>query len=157
MKVIDFTNKYYNTPAQFVGAQGDGLDENSLDGKVVGVQRGTIHHDFMEGEFPDVELKLYGTQDEVYLDLTAGRIDAFIADSVAALDGFLDTDAGEGYAYFGPSYSIPEYHGEGAGIGLRKGEDDLKSRLNGAIDAIRASGQYKEINAQYFDFDIYGS
>ena len=155
-KVIDFTSKYYNTPARFVAADGAGLDENSLEGKVVGVQRGTIHHDFMDGELPDVELKLYGTQDEVYLDMAAGRIDAFIADSVASLDGFLNTDAGEGYAYFGPSYSIPKYHGEGAGIGLRKGEEDLKSRLNAAIEAVRSSGQYEEINAKYFDFDIYG-
>ena len=155
-KVIDFTSKYYNTPARFVAADGAGLDENSLEGKVVGAQRGTIHHDFMDGELPDVELKLYGTQDEVYLDMAAGRIDAFIADSVASLGGFLNTDAGEGYAYFGPSYSIPKYHGEGAGIGLRKGEEDLKSRLNAAIEAVRSSGQYEEINAKYFDFDIYG-
>ncbi len=155
-QVIDFSNKYYNTPAKFVAAEDSGLTVDNLDGKVVGVQRGTIHQDFMEGEFPNVELKLYGTQDEVYLDLTAGRIDAFMADSVAALDGFVNTEAGEGYDFFGPDYSIPEYHGEGAGIGIRQGEEELKAKLNAAIEAIRASGQYQEINAKYFDFDIYG-
>jgi arginine/ornithine transport system substrate-binding protein len=156
-KVIDFSNKYYLTPARFVTAKGSDFDVENLDGKVVGVQRGTIHHDFMEGEFPGVELKLYGTQDEVYLDLAAGRIDAFIADSVAALDGFLNTDAGQGFEFVGPAYSTPKYHGEGAGIGIRKGEDELKSKLNAAIDAIRANGKYEEINSKYFDFDIYGS
>jgi arginine/ornithine transport system substrate-binding protein len=156
-KVIDFSNKYYNTPARFVAPVGSDFNVENIEGKVVGVQRGTIHHDFMEGELPAAELKLYGTQDEVYLDLAAGRIDAFIADSVAALDGFLNTEAGEGFEFVGPSYSTPKYHGEGAGIGIRQGEDDLKASLNAAIEAIRASGQYEEINSKYFEFDIYGS
>lgn len=158
-KQIDFTNKYYNTPAKFIAAKGAGLTDTpeGLAGKVVGVQRGTIHQDFMEGEFPDVELKLYGTQDEVYLDLQAGRIDAAMADSVAMDDGFLKTDNGAGYEFFGSDYSIPKYHGDGAGIGVRKEDGALKDELNAAIDAIRASGEYETIQNKYFDFDLYGS
>lgn len=155
MQVIDFSIKYYNTPARFIGAEG--MMEADLDGKVVGVQRGTIHHDFMEGEFPNIELRLYGSQDEVYLDLAAGRIDAAMADSLAMLEGFLETDAGEGYAFFGGSYSIPKYHGVGAGIGVRQGEDALRDAFSDAIVAIRADGTYAEINSEYFDFDIYGA
>lgn len=157
-KVIDFTGKYYSSPAKFIAAAGAGLTDTpeGLAGKTVGVQRGTIHQDFMESEFPDVDLKLYGTQDEAYLDLQAGRVDAVMADSVAMDEGFLKTDAGAGYAFFGKGYSIPKYHGDGAGIGLRKGEDDLKRSFNDAIDAIRADGTYKAIQDKYFDFDIYG-
>ncbi|MEM1420231.1 MAG: transporter substrate-binding domain-containing protein, partial [Pseudomonadota bacterium] len=112
-KQIDFTNKYYNTPAKFIAAADAGLTDTpeGMAGKVVGVQRGTTHHDFMEGVFPDVELKLYGSQDEVYLDLQAGRIDAAMADSVAMNDGFLKTENGEGFAFFGGDYDVPEYHG----------------------------------------------
>lgn len=157
-KVIDFTNKYYQTPAKFIARKDAGLTDTpeGLAGKVVGVQRGTIHQDFMEGEFPGVELKLYGTQDEAYLDLQAGRVDAVIADSIAMDDGFLKTEAGADYAFFGQDYSIPKYHGEGAGIGIRKGEDELREAFNAAIDAIRASGEYETIRSKYFDFDIYG-
>jgi len=157
-KVIDFTNKYYQTPAKFIAKADAGLTDTpeGLKGKVVGVQRGTIHQDFMEGEFPGVELKLYGTQDEAYLDLQAGRVDAVIADSVAMDDGFLKTENGKGYAFFGKDYSIPKYHGEGAGIGVRKSDGDLKAAFNAAIEAIRASGEYKTINDKYFDFDLYG-
>ncbi len=158
-KVIDFTQKYYQTPARFVGAADAGLTDTpeGLADKTVGVQRGTIHQDFMESEFADVELKLYGTQDEAYLDLQAGRIDAIMADSIAMDDGFLKTENGKGFAFFGQSYSIPEYHGEGAGIGLRKEDDDLEARFNAAIEAIRANGVYQTIQETYFDFDIYGS
>ena len=157
-KVVDFTDKYYQTPAKFVAAADAGLEATpgALAGKVVGVQRGTIHQDFMEGEFPETELRLYGTQDETYLDLQAGRLDAVMADSITIDEGFLSTDDGQGYAFFGPGYSIPEYHGEGVGVALRKGSDDLKAAFNAAIAAIRADGTYDEIQERYFAFDIYG-
>ncbi|QHQ34463.1 transporter substrate-binding domain-containing protein [Algicella marina] len=153
-KVIDFSNKYYNTPAKFTGPEGMTLEE--LDGKTVGVQRGTIHQEFMEGEFPEIDLKLYGTQDEVFLDLSSGRIDALMADSIATLDGFLNTDAGAGFSFFGPNYSIPKYHGVGPGIGVRQGEEDLRNAFSHAIGVIRGTGEYMKINEKYFDFDIYG-
>lgn len=153
-QVIDFSNKYYNTPARFAAKEGMTMED--LEGKIVGVQRGAIHQQFMEGEFADTEMKLYGTQDEAYLDLQAGRVDAIMADSIAILDGFLNTDAGKGFAFFGPSYSIPKYHGVGAGVGVRQGEEELRNAFSHAIGEIRGSGKYQEINAKYFDFDIYG-
>ncbi|SES79142.1 ABC transporter substrate-binding protein [Oceanicella actignis] len=156
-KVIDFSDKYYNTPARFVARKGANIEftPEGLKGKVVGVQRGTIHQDFMEGEFPGVELKLYGTQDEAYLDLAAGRVDALMADSVAIDDGFLKTEAGKDFEFVGPAYSVPKYHGEGAGIGVRKG-DPMKDEWSKAIKRLRESGKYDEIMHKYFDYDIYG-
>ncbi|MEO0819020.1 MAG: lysine/arginine/ornithine ABC transporter substrate-binding protein [Pseudomonadota bacterium] len=158
-KVIDFSEKYYQTPAKFIAAKDAGLEDTpaGLAGKVVGVQRGTTHQQFMEGEFADVELRLYGTQDEAYLDLQSGRIDAIVADSVAMSQGFLATEAGEGYAFFGKDYSIPKYHGEGAGIGVRQSDTELRDAFTKAIEAIRADGSYDAIARKYFDFDIYGA
>ena len=157
-KVIDFTDKYYYTPARLIGPEDSDLEDTpeGLADKVVGVQRGTIHQDYMESEFPDTELKLYGTQDEAYLDLQAGRVDAVMADSVAMDYGFLRTDEGEGYDFVGRDHYNPEYHGPGAGIGIRQGEEELKAEINQAIDAIREDGTYKEIQDKYFDFDVYG-
>ena len=153
-QVIDFSAKYYNSPAAFIGAEG--MMADALDGKVVGVQRGTIHQDFLEGVFPGVELRLYGSQDEVYLDLQAGRIDAAMGDSIAMDDGFLSTDAGAGFAFFGEMYAVAQYHGEGAGVGVRQEDTELRDAFSAAITAIRASGEYAAINDKYFDIDIYG-
>ena len=158
MQIIDFSTKYYNSPGRFIAKEGAGLTDTAegLAGKVVGLQRGTTFNDFMDGEMPDVELKLYGTQDEVYLDLTAGRIDAAFADSIAMSDGFLNTDAGKGYAFFGRDYLEVKYFGVGAGIAVRKGEEDLRDAFSAAIQAIRDSGEYKAINDKYFAVDIFG-
>ena len=159
-KSVDFTNKYYNTPAKFVRKKGSGIEitEAGLKGKIVGVQRATIHDAFVTEVYGDeVEVKRYGTQDEAYLDMVAGRVDLLLADSVAMQGGFLDSDDGKDYEFVGPDFSDPKYFGDGAGIALRKGTDDLRQMFNDAIDAIRANGKYKAIQDKYFDFDVYGS
>ena len=159
MEVVDFTHKYYNTPAKFIAAEGTEFDftqNTGLDGKKIGVQGSTIHEDFARFMWPKAEVVTYATQDEANADLESGRVDLVMADSVALLEGFLKTDAGQGFAFVGPDYNDPKFHGEGAGIAVRKGEKDLVDALNKAIDQIRADGTYQKINAKYFDFDVYG-
>jgi arginine/ornithine transport system substrate-binding protein len=157
---VDFTDKYYKTPARLVMKQGvtvsDGLAE--LKGKVIGVQRGSIHERYAtEVLAPQgVEIKPYSSQNEIYLDITAGRLDGTLADATLLQDGFLDTAAGKGYAFAGPAFTDSQYFGAGIGIAVRKGDEANVARFNAAIAAIRANGVYKKIQDKYFNFDIYG-
>ncbi len=158
-KKVAFTNKYYQTPAKFVRKKGSGIEisKAGLSGKTVGVQRATTHDNFITGEFGEaVTIKRYATQDEAYLDAVAGRIDLLLADSVAMGDGFLKTDKGKDWEYVGPGYTEVKYFGDGAGIAIRKKDQDLVDKLNKAIDALRANGTYKKIQDKYFAFDVYG-
>ncbi len=158
-KKVAFTNKYYSTPAKFAQPKGAGneISADGLKGKTVGVQRATTHDNFITGEFGDaVDIKRYGTQDEAYLDARSGRVDLLLADSVAMAEGFLNTEDGADWEFVGPGYSDPAYFGEGAGIAIRKGDQDLVDAFNAAIAEIRANGTYQTINAKYFDFDVYG-
>ncbi len=158
-KKVAFTNKYYHTPAKFARKKGSGIEISmaGLKGKTVAVQRATTHDNFVTGEFGDeVNIKRYATQDEAYLDAVAGRVDLLLADSVAMSDGFLMTDQGKDWEYVGPGFSEPKYFGEGAGIAVRQGDQDLVEQLNAAIAAIRANGTYDKISAKYFTFDVYG-
>ncbi len=156
---VDFTDKYYNTPAKFVARKGADLEisVDGLKGKVIAVQRATIHENFLRDNYGDVvTVNSYATQDEAYLDLVSGRADAGIADSVAIMDGFLNTDQGKDFQFYGPDFNDPEWFGDGVGIAVRKGEDELRKKFNAAIKQIRADGTYQRINAKYFDFDVYG-
>jgi arginine/ornithine transport system substrate-binding protein len=156
---VDFTDKYYVSPARFVARKGAQMEISSdgLKGKTVGVQRATIHENFVRDNYgSSVNIKSYATQDEANMDLTAGRVDLVIADATVLQGGFLDTDAGKDYAFIGPSFTAAKWFGEGIGIAVRKGDDDLKAMFNKAIKAIRANGVYQKINAKYFDFDLYG-
>ncbi len=65
---IDFSEKYYQTPARIVAptdADFEGTPEG-LAGKRIGVQRGATHQCYAEKMFPDAEIVLYGTQEEVF-------------------------------------------------------------------------------------------
>lgn len=158
-KKVDFTEKYYMTPARFVAKKGAGIEvsREGLQGKTVGVQRATVAENFLRDKFGDtVKVKSYATQDEVNMDLISGRIDLVIADSVVLLGGLLETEKGKDYEFVGPGFSDKKWFGEGIGIAVRKGQDDLCEMFNKAIKEIRANGTYQKINAKYFDFDVYG-
>ncbi len=160
MKTIDFSNKYYNTPATVIGAKGAALtpDAAGLTGKIVGVQVSTTHESYTQKYFAPVasEIKTYQTQDEANQDLAAGRIDAIMADSLA-MDAFLASDMGKACCEnFGAVADDPAILGLGVGFGLRKG-DPLMAKLNDAIVAIRADGTYDAITAKYFTSSIYGA
>jgi arginine/ornithine transport system substrate-binding protein len=148
-KQVAFTDPYYNTPNKFARKKGSGIEINkaSLKGKSVGVQRGTIHADFVKAEFGDVvDLKLYATQEEAYLDAVAGGVDLLLADAVAMNEGFLKTDQGKNWEFVGPEYTAPG----SAGIAIRKSDEDLVELFNNAIDAIQADGTWEKIKNKYF-------
>jgi polar amino acid transport system substrate-binding protein len=159
MKTIDFSNKYYNTPAAIAVAKGSGIaaTPEGLKGKIVGVQVSTIHADYAAKYFGPTaaEVKIYQTQDEANQDLAAGRVDAVLADSLVMSD-FTKTDAGKACCEIaGNVADDPAILGKGVGVGMRKG-DPMKETFNAAIAAVRASGKYDEISKKYFDFDVYG-
>ena len=160
MQTIDFSDKYYNTPTVIVGAKGVAMtpDAAGLAGKIIGVQVSTIHQDYAQTYFGDsvAEIKLYQTQDEANQDLVAGRIDATQADSIA-LDAFLATEAGAACCDVkGAVADDPAILGKGVGVGLRKGEDELKAKFNAGIAKVIADGTYEKISAPYFASSIYG-
>ena len=157
-KVVAFSDKYYHTPARFVARKSAALaaTQAGLKGKRIGVQRTTVHDRFATDTFKESEIVRYAKQDDVFLDLTAGRLDAVLADQVAASLGFLPLPAAKDFAFFGPIYIEPKYFGYGAGVALRKTDTALRDDFNAAIKAIRANGVYQKINDKYFNFDIYG-
>jgi arginine/ornithine transport system substrate-binding protein len=160
LKSVDFTNKYYATPARLAMKAGIVLNDPLVDlkGKKVGVQRASIYDRYATEVYASagIEVVRYSSQNEIFLDLTAGRVDATLADVVNIDDGFLKTDAGKGFALVGPDYTEAKYFGDGVGIAVRKGDKAMAERFNKAIAAIRANGKYQEVQNKYFQFNVYG-
>jgi len=159
-RVVDFTNKYYATPSSIVVKAGTPYSgPASLKGKKIGVLKGSTQEKYAMGELrpAGVTVVPYEAQDQVYLDIRAGRLDGTVADKVEVNGGFLRKDEGKGYAFVGPDLSEKKYFGDGIGIALRKGQNDLKNQLNQAIATIRSNGTYDKIAKKYFDFDVYGN
>ncbi|WP_339485651.1 ABC transporter substrate-binding protein [Pseudomonas sp. EL_65y_Pfl2_R95] len=160
LKSVDFSKKYYHTPAKLGMKAGTVINDPLVDlkGKKVGVQRASIYDRYATDVLAPagVEVVRYSSQNEIFLDLTAGRVDATLADAVNIDDGFLKTDAGKGFALVGPDFNEKKYFGEGAGIAVRKGDTELADKISAAIQDIRANGKYKEVQDKYFDFNVYG-
>ena len=125
-------------------------DKASLKGKVIGAQRATIAGTWLEDNLDGVvDIKLYDTQENAYLDMTSGRLDGILADTFVQWE-WLKSDAGKSFEFKGD----PVFDNDKIGIAVRKG-DALRERLNVALKEIVADGTYKKINDKYFPFSIY--
>jgi lysine/arginine/ornithine transport system substrate-binding protein len=157
---IDFTTEMYNEPTSLIAKKGAGLAPTaaSLKGKTVGVESGTIQESYANAYWKPngVNVVSYPGQDQVYADLLSGRLDASLQDSVEADYGFLKTPKGAGYALVANiTYDPQDVLGSFVAIGVRKDEPKLTAKIDKAIADLHASGQYKKIEAQYFNFSVY--
>lgn len=158
-KKVLFTNKYYQTPARFVAAKNADftIDQAGMKDKVIGVQQGTIHDRYVTDKFGAVaEIKRYTGQDEVYIDMQNGRLDATFGNADQLSLAFLDKAEGKSFEFKGQAVTDKAYIGEGTALALRKQDQELAEKFNQAIVEIRQNGTYDKIAAKYFSFDIYG-
>ena len=157
---IAFTDKLYAADSRLVVAKDSAIQPTieSLKGKRVGVLQGTTQETFGNEHWAPkgIEIVSYQGQDNIYSDLTAGRIDAAFQDEVAASEGFLKQPAGKDYDFAGPSVKDKKYFGDGTGIGLRKDDTELKAAFDKALGELRKDGTYDKMAKKYFDFNVYG-
>ena len=126
--------------------------QSALAGASVGVQTATIHENFLNEYMPDVTIKVYDTQQNMELDLAAGRIDAALCDK-AAMETFADTPAGSGVTLIGPDLFGGSF-GAGVGAGIRKSDSDLTAMFNKAIADATADGTVSRISMEWFGKDL---
>ena len=184
-KVITFSQGYADEKASLAAMKGSSLEgmdtpkvlnlanDNSqkkktlktltaaLAGKTVCTQTGTIHQNFLEsGDVGKVNVRTYKTQDEVNLDLAAGRCDVALAAAVAFTD--YAEKSGKPVTLVGPTFSGGAF-GNGVGVGLRQasqlggtlGERDaeLLKAFNKAINQARKDGVISRLALKHFGFD----
>ena len=149
-RVVDFSDPYYSNSLIFVAPKSSTFSPDAVKGKVIGAQRATIAGQYLEDNLADkVSVKLYDTQDNAYLDLASGRLDAIVSDQLPAYD-WLRSKEGQAFEFKGEKIDIDDK----IGIAVRK-NDKLRQKMNKALEEILENGTYDRINAQYFPFSIY--
>ena len=68
---------------------------------------------------------------------------------------FLSKEDGAGFEVVGPQLAEEQHFGIGVGIGLRKGNDALKGRINEALEGMTEDGSLGEFGMRYFPFTIH--
>ena len=149
-RVVDFSEPYYSNSLIFVAPKSNKFSPAAVKGKVIGAQRATIAGQYLEDNLSSkVTVKLYDTQDNAYLDLSSGRLDAIVSDQLPAYD-WLRSKEGQAFEFKGEKIDIDDK----IGIAVRK-NDKLREKMNKALQDILADGTYDRINAKYFPFSIY--
>jgi octopine/nopaline transport system substrate-binding protein len=176
-KVIDFAGPYANSPNGLLVAKNSPLAkmpgtgeaynlgtqqaaaEKAIDGvkallkgKTIGVQGSTIHSNFADKYLKGTaEIREYKSTEAHDLDLAAGRIDAVLADATAII-GTLEKPEFKDYVLVGPSITGGML-GSGVGVGVRKGDQDLKKNFDEAIKAAIKDGTVKKLSLKWFKID----
>jgi octopine/nopaline transport system substrate-binding protein len=177
-EVINFTDNYAGTPAYFAvlkdsdlatykgeldrvnleevdDAEQAAIDDlkQALEGQTVGVQVATTHANFLDQYLGDaIEIRTYDTQENLDLDLQAGRVDAALA-SASYWYPLMETEKGADFALIGPGLDGGPF-GEGVGAGIRKEDTDLVEMFNKAIAEAKADGTINRLAQEWFGFDV---
>lgn len=164
MEKIDFTGPYRFSTGQMLGSKskemnlfddaGNPIPEN-FKGLRVGLERATTYSSWFEDILPGADVVLYDGSEPLYLDLQNGRVDLIMTNPMKAHLKFLSKEDGAGFEFKGPVVDEEKYFGIGVGIGMRKGEDELKGRLNGALKQLINSGELESYALKIFPFKLH--
>ncbi|MGL4813414.1 MAG: transporter substrate-binding domain-containing protein [Beijerinckiaceae bacterium] len=141
-EVIDFSNIYYwGTSNVLVPKDSPAKTLADLKGKSILIVKGGAQIKWMRENIPGVSFVQLNTTSDSVQALLQGRADGFVG------DGGLAYTLAANY----PQLRIIE---EGVdpgvnGIGLRKGEKELKAFVDAALDKLRADGFYQKLVPQF--------
>jgi polar amino acid transport system substrate-binding protein len=151
------SNPYFRMPMLMLARKDEmpkALTPEALAGLSIGALRDSPAAALAEERFPGAQLEVYPTQVEANLDLVAGRVDLAIGDELGLRDWLKSAPESNCCAAAGrvedPSFTA----GEGFAIVMRKGEDELKSKLDAALQEERSQGGYAAIARKYFEFEL---
>lgn len=155
---VNFTDRYFHTPARFAGRkEGDEaeISPSGLDGKRIAVARGTAHEAFLKAFFRESPLVLFENSDLAREALVNGKADFVFDDGISLafwLNGTLSRQCCE---MKGGPYMEPRFFGDGLAIAVPKDDIELKALINEALRKVRASGRFDELVQRYFPVRIY--
>ncbi|MBK1873834.1 transporter substrate-binding domain-containing protein [Marinobacter sp. 1-3A] len=146
-----FSEPYYNTPGGWFGPDSfsaDVTDMDAMEGKTVGVQRGTTMDTFVTEEMSGVvTIKRYTTADDMVLDLEGQRLDVVFVDYPVGEQTVLTK---KGFKEVGEPVKL----GEGVGVAMRKRDKDVAEEVNAALRKLKEDGTYDAIMKKYFAYDV---
>ena len=150
---MDFTMPYLKNK-QIIIVKNDSEIQSKADltGKNIGVQAGSSALDAVEGDemYADLgEVNSYDTNILAFTDLDIQRVDAVVADEIVARY-YLANNENDFRVIEDGNFGDEVY-----GVAAKKGNTELISALQAALDSLSADGTAAEISIKWFGEDIY--
>lgn len=158
LRQVDFTDRYFHTPARFaVRRDGSNFEATpeGLDGRRIGVAKDSAHEAFARTFFRDSRVESFPSADIARDALIAGKIDALLDDGMSLSFWLAGTSSRACCQFRGGPFFEPRFFGDGMAIAIAKGDHDLRRLLNDALKRVRASGRYEELVQRYFPNRVY--
>lgn len=147
LEVVDFVGPYYSTErAIFTKPDSEFTSVAQLGDAKIGVTLGETHEQWAREQ--GYSVKTYKGLPELLLELSNGRVDAIIGDSIAVI---LAAKASENDI---ARIADLETEAVGAGIAIRQGNPELAAAMQAALDALQADGTYVQIANEWIGGDI---
>jgi polar amino acid transport system substrate-binding protein len=156
--MVDFTDRYFHTPARFAGQRkGPKLDitPEGLDGRHIGVAKGTAHEAYLRTFFRDSTIHAFENPELARDALILGKVDVLFDDGINLAFWVGGTASKDCCELKGGPFHEPRFFGDGIAIAVPKRDPQLKVLLNRALRRIRASGRYEELVLRYFPNRVY--
>ncbi len=151
---LDFTAPYYKTPGRFVARRdanaSSDIRPETLAGKAIGVEAGTAHEAFLRAAFATADIRPYPNQAALRAALKAGETPLIFGDGISLALWLNGADAASCCGFFGGPFLDSLYFGEGIGIGLRKGNSDLRRLLDYGLRRLYERGVYADLYLKFF-------
>lgn len=155
---VEFSDRYFYTPGRFAGRTGSPQTEigpEGLDGRSIGVAKGTAHEAFLKAFFRDSKIVMFDNQDLAREALQQEKVE-FVFDDAASLAFWLNGSLSRKCCEFrGGPYFEPKYFGNGIAIAVTRNDPEIKVLINGALERVRQSGHFQELVDRYFPLRIY--
>ncbi len=145
---VSFTDAYFSNTLVFLAAEERAFDPSNssdINNNPIAAQRSTISSQWLEDTYPAVNMKLYDTLSNAFLDLGAGRVEVMVSDKLPALQ-WLNSPSGKGYALKGAEIDI----NDNFAIAVRPADKDLQVKINQSLAHLKANGTYDKLHQQYF-------
>ena len=153
LKAVDFSDRYYHTPARFAAKRNAGrldVTPEGLEGKKIAVTKGTAHEAYLRTFFRDSSIRAYESPELARDALISGAADLLFDDGIG-LAFWLNGTASKACCEFkGGPFGEPKYFGDGVAVAVNREDQQLKLLINSALKRLRENGRYEELVLRYF-------
>jgi ABC-type amino acid transport substrate-binding protein len=142
-KTIDFSITYYTGAQALLVPQASKIAALAdLADKTVAVQQGTTLERNLAQLAPKATVLPFHDYTSAWLAVREGRADA-LTGSYDILRGFMQT--AQGFKIVGPKFSVEPF-----GIGVRRGDADMRDFVNAVLQDLWTSGRYQVLYQKWF-------
>lgn len=146
-KTIDFSIPYAQSNLAILTNKKSGvnsIEDLNQKGKVIAVKKGTTGHIYANTYLKNAELLVFDKENAAVLEVIQDKADGFLYDQLTIYKNWAN-HKNTTVALLKPFQKKPEYWG----VAIKKGNDELKEKVNAFIKQAKSDGTFDALSKKY--------